>query len=436
MKICPKCRKVNSDNSIRCENCGANLYVQKSYNDRIKGQNSYNDRIKGLNNYNDNKKGPNRTQTIILCVLAFLLIIILVIEVIILFPRDDDSNSGDNPKSEVSSNTDTGGNPKNGGDPTGANSTTGISGNVDPSVGSTKEPAANPATTMPPTGNIPNDAILIGGNYYKVYRLDEIDTWQKAKQYCVDQGGHLAVITSQELNDILYELCYTQGFETAFFGFSDADSEGKWLWVTQAQPAYRNWAASEPNAGSSGEDFAMFSTSEKNGKWNDSMFGYETTAFICQWGDAGIEDSEIEVKIPEDALVYDGHSYYVFDNGMTSWSEAEQYCRSLGGYMAIINNSEENETLYNYVREECGKKGAFFGYSDKEQEGTWVWYGDDQSTFEDWGIGGSGDQEPNQDHVYSDYAQFLKDIKNGHWNDDLFGNYTSAYICEWNTVNE
>ena len=74
MKICPKCRKVNSDNSIRCENCGANLYVQKSYNDRIKGQNSYNDRINGLNNYNDNKKGPNRTQTIILCVLAFLLI--------------------------------------------------------------------------------------------------------------------------------------------------------------------------------------------------------------------------------------------------------------------------------------------------------------------------------------------------------------------------
>ena len=95
MKICPKCRKVNSDNSIRCENCGANLYVQKSYNDRIKGQNSYNDRIKGLNNYNDNKKGPNRTQTIILCVLAFILIIILVFEVIILCIGGGNSKSGD-----------------------------------------------------------------------------------------------------------------------------------------------------------------------------------------------------------------------------------------------------------------------------------------------------------------------------------------------------
>ena len=406
MKICPKCRKENSNNSVHCEKCGA----------RLDGQNRFNDYI----------RVPNRALNIVMFVLAF----ILVIGGIILFIRNKSSNNVNGKSSGADSTTAIGGNEKS------SDSTTGISGNVDSSDGSTKEPAANPGTSMPPTDKIPHDARSIDGNYYKVYHLDEIDTWQKAQQYCIDQGGHLAVITSQELNDKLYELCHTQGFETAFFGFSDAGLEGKWLWVTQAQPAYRNWGASEPNSGSSEEDFAMFSTSERNGKWNDSTFGYETTAFICQWGDAGIENSETEVKIPEDALVYEGHSYYLFDNGMKSWAEAEQYCRSLGGYMAIINNSEENETLYNYYigKEKGKKKGAFFGYSDKEKEGKWLWYGDDQSTFEDWGIGGSGDQEPNQDNVYSDYAQFLVDIKNGHWNDSVFGQYTSAYICEWNTV--
>ena len=307
--------------------------------------------------------------------------------------------------------------------------------NENPTDRNTEEPAGNSDNTTPLTDIVPKDALLIDGNYYKVYHLDEIDTWQKAQQYCIEQGGHLAVITSEELNDALYKLCRSQGYKTAFFGFSDAGSEGEWLWVTPAQPAYRNWGVSEPNSGSDEEDFAMFSTSEHNGKWNDSKFGYETKAFICQWGDEGVEDSKIEVKIPDDALVYKGHSYYLFDNGKKSWAEAEQYCRSLGGYMAIINNSDENETLYNYITKDKGKKVAFFGYSDKEEEGKWRWYGDDKSTFEGWGVSKvTGVQQPNNDHVYSDYAQFNDTITNGHWNDARFGDYSYAYICEWNTV--
>ena len=177
----------------------------------------------------------------------------------------------------------------------------------------------------------------------------------------------------------------------------------------------------------------MFSTTENNGSWNDSEFGYETSAFICQWGDEGIEHSEIQISIPDDALVFEGHSYYLFDNGMKSWAEAEQYCKSLGGYMAIINNDDENEVLYDYMRE-CGYKAAFFGYSDKEEEGTWRWFGDDRSSFEDWGVNDLGEEEPNGDAPYEDYAQFNTEMNDGYWNDSKFGYNTHAYICEWNTV--
>ena len=280
---------------------------------------------------------------------------------------------------------------------------------------------------------IPEDAVEIEGNYYKVYNLKSVRTWQQAEGYCEALGGHLAVITSDSLNDALYELARSSGYKSAFFGFSDSISEGNWKWVTSAQPGYRNWGASEPNAANSSEDYAMFSTSEKNGKWNDSQFGFETRSFICQWGDKGITDGSVEIDIPKDAVVFNGHSYCLFDNGMKSWSEAQQYCQSRGGDLAVINDAEENKFLYKYMRD-LGYDYAFFGYTDKENEGDWRWVSSDTSYFEDWGKNAEGDQEPNGDSAYEDYAEFSVDMKNGHWNDSRFGNDTSAYICEWDTT--
>ena len=291
------------------------------------------------------------------------------------------------------------------------------------------EPESGPAGGL----NVPEGATRIGNNYYKIYQLDDIRTWPMAKEYCESLGGHLAVITSDSLNDELYDLCLKNGYQTAFFGFSDTDTEGHWRWVTSAQPGYRNWGPSEPNSGNYAEDYAMFSTSEKNGTWNDSDFGYETTAFICQWGDDGIHDDEVITDIPSDAIVYRGHSYYLFDNGMTSWAEAQQYCMSRGGDMAVINDSEENEMLYRYMRD-CGYGYAFFGYTDKEGEGIWRWVTADTSSFEDWGVNDDGEREPNDDHPYEDYAEFSIDLHDGYWNDSRFGWDTTAYICEWNTT--
>lgn len=281
--------------------------------------------------------------------------------------------------------------------------------------------------------NIPGDAVEIGGNYYKVYGRDNVHTWQQAEDYCESLGGHLAVITSDSLNDALYQLCLSSGYQSAFFGLSDAVSEGHWRWVTSSQTGYKNWGPSEPNSASYAEDYAMFSTTERNGEWNDSEFGYETSAFICQWGEYGITDDEIEIDIPADAVVYNGHSYYIFDNGMTSWAEAQQYCISRGGDMAVINDSEENEFLYRYMRS-SGYSYVFFGYTDKENEGDWDWVTSDTSDFEDWGMNDEGEREPNNDHPYEDYAEFSINMIDGYWNDCRFGQDTSAYICEWNTT--
>ena len=281
--------------------------------------------------------------------------------------------------------------------------------------------------------NIPDEALFYDENYYMVYDVNGVNSWQQAEDYCEGLGGHLAVITSDGLNDELYRLVRSNGYSSAFFGFSDVASEGHWRWVTQNQPGYRNWGPTEPNSASYAEDFAMFSTSEADGTWNDSEFGFETTAFICQWGDNNIDHAVVTTDIPDDAIVYNGHSYYIFDNGMGSWAEAQQYCMSRGGDMAVINDSEENEMLYDYMLS-MGLEEAFFGYTDKENEGYWSWVSADTSTFEDWGVNDEGEREPNNDHPYEDYAEFYVGMRDGHWNDSRFGYDGTAYICEWNTT--
>ena len=148
-------------------------------------------------------------------------------------------------------------------------------------------------------------------------------------------------------------------------------------------------------------------------------------------GDSG--GSEEQSSIPEDALVHGGHSYYLFDNGMHSFDEAQQYCESRGGYLAVINNSGENEALYQYMRD-CGYRYAHFGYTDRDREGTWHWVSNDSSSFEDWGVNEKGEQEPNADTEKEDYAVFCADLTDGHWNDSQYGWNSYAYLCEWDTT--
>ena len=142
-----------------------------------------------------------------------------------------------------------------------------------------------------------------------------------------------------------------------------------------------------------------------------------------------------KADIPEDALRYNGHSYAVFNVSSKiaeTWDEAEKYCESLGGYLAIINSEEENQALYQYVYESTGGY-AFFGFSDQLVEGRWIWVdGSLDSGYTKWGVDANGNPEPNSDSINEDYAEFTPDRLDGSWNDSIFGFDTYAFICEWN----
>lgn len=128
---------------------------------------------------------------------------------------------------------------------------------------------------------------FLNGHLYMIFDNDK--TYHEAEAYCESLGGHLATIHNQEENDYLYRYMVSQGYASAYFGFSDEENEGEWKWVNGEPAFYTNWADGEPNGGRDTENYAQFYWEYLNGKWNDGSFGLLDvpdsggSAYICEW---------------------------------------------------------------------------------------------------------------------------------------------------------
>lgn len=144
---------------------------------------------------------------------------------------------------------------------------------------------------------------------------------------------------------------------------------------------------------------------------------------------------------PADALYYNGHHYYIYHDDAKTWTEAMGLCIDRGGYLAVVNDADENEMLFQYMLE-TGHEQAFFGLTDSFEEDDWVYIYGDTSDFRDWGTNSHGRVEPNNAEDGEDFAEFDANMHDGHWNDATLGyqavtpegeNYKDiyTYICEW-----
>lgn len=133
------------------------------------------------------------------------------------------------------------------------------------------------------TVQIPEDAVEFNGHYYKVYEIDK--TWDEARSFCEDLGGHLVTVTSEQENSFVMSII---GSYYCFMGATDKDSEGIWTWVTGETWDYTNWMEGEPNNGENINEcqnhLAMYGENDEEGtfgKWDDGWREYHY--FICEW---------------------------------------------------------------------------------------------------------------------------------------------------------
>jgi hypothetical protein len=80
-------------------------------------------------------------------------------------------------------------------------------------------------------------------------------------------------------------------------------------------------------------------------------------------------DLWIEGTILKLGTVYKGHLYYKSSKGL-NWPDAKAYCERFGGHLAIINNANENNFVWDFCNHE---EGFAIGLSDFEQQQVWKW---------------------------------------------------------------
>ena len=210
---------------------------------------------------------------------------------------------------------------------------------------------------------IPADAVEFRGHYYKVYddlKDNKKATWEKANKYCKKRGGHLAVITTPTEDEFVSDYLSRMGYKSVFIGLKLED--GEWKWVNDEPFAYSNWGEKNPDGGEEeiyGQYYKLYSLR----KWNDAMFGFDGSAYVCEWESGSLvsdaEPSDAENYIEKDKLSRQGESYYRVFNNPLPQSDAAELCRNLGGHLAYINDAKEQAFINDLIAKD-GKRNMYW----------------------------------------------------------------------------
>jgi len=120
--------------------------------------------------------------------------------------------------------------------------------------------------------------------------------------------GHLATITSEEENDVVFNLLTA----TSWLGGSDDEVEGEWRWVTGPEAgqqfwqgvasgfavngSYENWATNEPNQFFGAANPENYAHMRADGRWND-LPGDRNLNYIIEWGgDLFVQNADVNVS--------------------------------------------------------------------------------------------------------------------------------------------
>lgn len=152
-----------------------------------------------------------------------------------------------------------------------------------------------------------------------------------------------------------------------------------------------------------------------------------------------------------DSLTFNTHRYELVQSART-WLEAKQAAEASGGYLAVINSSEENAAVFAYLQQSGaafttaddggGAAYVWLGASDRATEGAFVWVdGSPVSGYTNWGSGSLG-QEPDdfngaQDALALGLTAWPAPAGGigvaGQWNDVSESNLL-YYLVEWNAA--
>ncbi|XP_015721592.1 mannose-binding protein [Coturnix japonica] len=102
------------------------------------------------------------------------------------------------------------------------------------------------------------------------------DNFEKGKSLCAKAGSVLASPRNEAENAALSDLVNPLG--SAYLGISDAQTEGRFMYLSGGPLTYSNWKSGEPN-NLRNEDCAVI---DGSGKWNDLDCSNSNIFIICE----------------------------------------------------------------------------------------------------------------------------------------------------------
>ncbi|MBI3867281.1 MAG: VCBS repeat-containing protein [Verrucomicrobia bacterium] len=124
-------------------------------------------------------------------------------------------------------------------------------------------------TELDPRINLLGRSIFTrGGSHYLM--TDAPMKWKDAEAFAISLGGHLAKVSSADLNVYLQRTFSSIASGDLWIGLTDQLNEGTFSWVSGGGPAFTNWRNGQPD-NSSGADYAVLGVSD--GGWYDDLGG-------------------------------------------------------------------------------------------------------------------------------------------------------------------
>ena len=192
-----------------------------------------------------------------------------------------------------------------------------------------------------------------------------------------------------------------------------------------------------PNSVKSIEDFAFYGCDSlkdvyytgSEEEWNKININFEndclteaTIHYNCSIDDTSIYDSIVSSS---------GHYYKAISRAdISDYYEAILYCNNLGGHLADIESSYENELAFQAMKN-AGFSSAYFGL-EKNDKG-WLWTNTgkfSKAVYENWHENEPSDDE-NENYGMFFYAD--SSWNNGDFSPNVNNNTEVAFICEWDS---
>ncbi|KPP79615.1 macrophage mannose receptor 1-like, partial [Scleropages formosus] len=284
---------------------------------------------------------------------------------------------------------------------------------------------STPASPIPPVpapecGTNPGWRKHEGVCYY-YNDTDHVDFYT-AMIRCWDEKAQLVSILSKEEQEYVSSMVGTGNMQEAWIGLRMFGiTGGEYMWLDESPVLYVHWGPGEPNNANGEEQCVQIS--RYPGTWNDVNCGRDSAGYVCKKYPGNDHTRPPPTQpwtgnCPQGWMLFRNKCYMFKGNHLheeefkANWTFAQQWCRTQGGDLAVIDDQYENDFVASYLKDLV--EPVWIGLSDTLYEDKFAWSDGSQVLYTNW-----AEKEPNNGEEGEHCASMTHNhLVTGRWNDE------------------